>query len=260
MELKIKEVDTTVNIPKTSDVHTFLWYAYFFAAGIVSLFVMFYFLWYILTFFVSIEDERKLFDAESIWLTIDEESSKKLNELYPETWYELYVVDMEESNAFAWPGGRLYFTNTLLDEIEYENEFLFILWHEISHIENRDVFIGLVSKMPLAIIVAIIQGDAGSTLWVIETWVTNIFSKYVEARADREALDFIHKKNGDVWCALTFFEKKNGMMENALEFFSDHPMTDMRLVQLWEYSKEKNYLQKSDCKKFTWQKSETENK
>lgn len=63
--------------------------------------------------------------------------------------YTIYIQESTESNAFATIGGNIIVTSSLLDEIENEEELVFILGHELAHIEHRDVIRSMAQSMPI---------------------------------------------------------------------------------------------------------------
>ncbi len=48
-------------------------------------------------------------------------------------------------------GGRITITDTLLSQAKNEEEILFILGHEMGHIQNRDVLRSLARSMPIKV-------------------------------------------------------------------------------------------------------------
>jgi len=56
----------------------------------------------------------------------------------PQIKYRFGVIDTNEINAFACPGGYIFITTGLLKVINDENELAAILAHEIGHVENGD--------------------------------------------------------------------------------------------------------------------------
>lgn len=248
MKLVIKNPDTSINVSKKSDTVTFLWYLWFFWVLIISLFLFFYLIGNIATLFISLEDEKKFFNVTIQDLNIDEEKTKKINEQYSSPKYELFVVKSSEKNAFAGLGSKIYITDSLLESLTYENELLFILWHEYSHIQKRDVFISLVSEMPVAIIFAFLQWQTDLSLSMLQMGVSNIFSKNIEQRADREWVEYVFEKTWEVGCFLKLFEDENDWITNAVELFSDHPMTQSRIQSIKKYIETKDYKNQEPCK------------
>ena len=190
---------------------------------------------------MSIEDEQRYFsfdDVELLWW--EKDLPELLEERYKDIPYNISVIDMDgEVNAFAGLGGNIYFTQAFLDQIEYYEELDFVLGHEIAHIENRDVLRGLISSIPVLVILSIFWWDYGVTLF--EWIIGNTHSKTHETRADRHAIDFVQDFNGHVWCAINFFEKGNTTQDNLMEIFSTHPVTNLRIKRMEDYIRERWY-------------------
>ena len=70
-----------------------------------------------------------------------QEMVKAILTTWPETLkgydYRVQVIRDETPNAYAVPGGNLYFTTGLLEMIEYPEELESVLSHEIAHVERR---------------------------------------------------------------------------------------------------------------------------
>lgn len=56
----------------------------------------------------------------------------------PDISYRFIVLDTDEINAFAAPGGFIFITKGCLEIMENEAELAAVLAHEISHVENGD--------------------------------------------------------------------------------------------------------------------------
>jgi len=63
--------------------------------------------------------------------------------------YSIYIQDSQEENAYATLGGNIIVTSALLENIEHEEELVFILGHERAHIEHRDVIRSFAQSMPI---------------------------------------------------------------------------------------------------------------
>ncbi|MBC7892908.1 MAG: M48 family metalloprotease, partial [Sphingobacteriaceae bacterium] len=55
----------------------------------------------------------------------------------PELPYQFHIVDSPVVNAFAVPGGYVYFTRGILAHFNNEAEFAGVLGHEIGHVTAR---------------------------------------------------------------------------------------------------------------------------
>lgn len=239
MKIENKIPTKNYNVSSESDWQLFLRYIWFFVFIIVWLYLFFISLSHIVVAFVSIEDEKKWFSpvGESFELTSLPDS---LSERYSISEHTISIADMDGmENAFADLWWQVYITKELIDNMEYIEELDFIVGHELAHVENRDVLKGLVSDIPLTIVLSLFWWDYGNQIFT--ALLTNNYSKLWESRADRYALDFTYELNGHVWCALDFFEKKNTLGDNALELFSTHPMTHTRIQRAFSYAESQWY-------------------
>ncbi|MCC6586995.1 MAG: M48 family metalloprotease [Bryobacterales bacterium] len=150
------------------------------------------------------------------------------------------VIDSEEVNAFALPGGFFFVNTGLLLRAETEAEMAGVMAHEIAHIAarhgTRQATRGQVVN--LATIPLIFMGgwtgygirQAASVLVPIG-FLT--FSRGFESEADMLGLQYLYKAGYDPSAFVDFFEKlqsdekrKPGTMAKV---FSSHPLTDDRI-------------------------------
>lgn len=64
----------------------------------------------------------------------------------PELTYRVGILDTDEVNAFATPGGYILVTKGLLVNVQNEHELAGILGHEMGHINNRHLYKDLAFK------------------------------------------------------------------------------------------------------------------
>lgn len=150
------------------------------------------------------------------------------------------VIDSEEVNAFALPGGFFFVNTGLVLRAETEAELAGVMAHEIAHIAarhgTRQATRGQVVN--LATIPLIFMGgwtgygvrQAASVLIPIG-FLT--FSRGFETEADLLGLQYLYKAGYDPTAFVDFFEKlqsdekrKPGTMAKV---FSSHPLTDDRI-------------------------------
>src|SRR5579872_645418 len=154
--------------------------------------------------------------------------------------FTIKVLDSEEVNAFALPGGYFFVNSGLLLKAESESELAGVMAHEIAHVAarhgtrqaTRGALINYAS-IPLIFMggwtgYAIRQG-AG--LAIPLGFLT--FSRGFESEADMLGLQYMYKTGYDPTAFVDFFEKiqskekkKPGTMA---KIFSDHPPTDARI-------------------------------
>jgi predicted Zn-dependent protease len=159
--------------------------------------------------------------------------------------FTIKVVDSQEVNAFALPGGFLYVNRGLLEAADNEAEVAGVIAHEIAHVAARhgmeqaskgELFNYL--SIPL-IFFGGIGGYAirqGLGLAVPLTFLK--FSRGAEKEADRLGAQYMWAAGYDPNALITFFEKlqaKNKKKPGTLsKLFSTHPMTGDRITEVRE--------------------------
>src|SRR5213079_3194867 len=106
------------------------------------------------------------------------------------------IVDQQESNAFAIPGGRIYVSRGLLALVNREDELAGVLAHEIAHVNERHstrqqrkgILPGILS-LPGNIVGGIVSEDLGAIINApIDTvggaWLSR-YSRGQESDSDR---------------------------------------------------------------------------
>lgn len=157
--------------------------------------------------------------------------------------FTVKVIDAQEVNAFALPGGFLYVNRGLLEAAENEAEVAGVMAHEIAHVTARHG-IEQASKgqlLQFGSIPLIFLGGLGG--YVIQQ-VAGIalpltflkFSRGAEKEADRLGAQYMWASGYDPNALITFFEKlqaqekrKPGTLEKV---FSTHPMTGDRITEV----------------------------
>lgn len=249
MKIERKEIIENYNISKESDWSIFLNWIWILVWLILCFFFFLLLLWNIVVNMVSLENEKKLFLDYKINFTIDDEKTKDLkNFLWNDFKYEIFVVKDSGENAYTLPGWTIIINDGLLSKIKYENSLLFIIWHEVWHIENRDVLKAIVWKYPFRIIFSLIWIGWDIDLSSILYWTEWIYSKKIESNADIYWIQFLNTLKWDVSCALYFFEKDNLILDNVVTFLSDHPMTNTRISKIKDIIKIEWYKDDLDCK------------
>ena len=154
--------------------------------------------------------------------------------------FTIKVVDSEEVNAFALPGGFFFVNSGLIMKAETEAELAGVMAHEIAHVAarhgtrqaTRGTLINYAS-IPLIFMggwtgYAIRQG-AG--LAIPLGFLT--FSRGFESEADMLGLEYMYKSGYDPTAFVDFFEKLQSMEKKKpgtlSKVFSTHPMTDDRI-------------------------------
>lgn len=162
--------------------------------------------------------------------------------------YEVFLVDNKEINAFALPGGKIVIHRGLLDSLKSENALVFVLGHELGHIQNRDHLRGMGRGLVASIVSLLLFGqESNISSWVSNEVLTieNTFSRGQERHADRDGLEMLMRHYGHVGGAMEFFERvkdSSGMV--WMSYLTTHPHPTQRMKILRRIFDEKGYLEK----------------
>jgi predicted Zn-dependent protease len=148
--------------------------------------------------------------------------------------YEFKIVDSPVVNAFAVPGGYVYFTRGIMAHFNNEAEFAGVLGHEIGHITARHSAKQYSNAMlAQAGLVAgvLISPDVAQFANEIQQGVALLFLKFgrdAETQSDKLGAEYSTKINYDAQEMAHFFEtlqrleKKSGA-DQVPDFLSTHP-------------------------------------
>src|SRR5262249_3232688 len=154
--------------------------------------------------------------------------------------FKIKVIDDDEINAFALPGGFLYVNSGLILAAQDEAEMAAAMAHEIAHVAARHATRQMTrSEMfQLALIPLIMFGGglgvaAQQTADFTSPIALAKFSRGFESEADYLGVQYLYKSGYDPHAFITFFERiqveeirKPGFFSKA---FADHPQTSSRL-------------------------------
>ena len=154
--------------------------------------------------------------------------------------FTIKVLDSEEVNAFALPGGFFFVNSGLILKADSESELAGVMAHEIAHVAARhgtkQATKGQIVN--LASIPLIFMGGwtgyairQGASLAIPMGFLT--FSRSMEREADFLGLQYLYKTGYDPTSFVDFFEKVQSMEKKKpgtmAKVFATHPMTDDRI-------------------------------
>ena len=156
--------------------------------------------------------------------------------------FTIKVLDTEEVNAFALPGGFFFVNSGLILKADTEAELAGVMAHEIAHVAARHGTrqatrgeIAQIGMIAASIVVpygwagyAALQGaNVAIPLGFLQ------FSRGMEREADYLGLQYMYKTGYDPTAFVDFFEKVQSMEKKkpgtVSKVFSTHPMTDDRI-------------------------------
>lgn len=146
--------------------------------------------------------------------------------------YTFQVVESDQINAFAIPGGYIYVTTGLLRAADNEAQLAAVLAHEIAHVNERHS-VEQLKRQVLAQGIADTAGIDSNTLAQIGYQLTVQLpnTREFEYEADEVGLEILRSSDYAPIAAIDFFE--NLMEEGGTpEFLRTHPTTDNRIEAL----------------------------
>jgi len=167
----------------------------------------------------------------------------------PDLKYEFKIVDSEVLNAFAVPGGYVYFTRGIMAHFNNEAEFAGVLGHEIGHITARHSVsqqskailgqVGLIGSMILVPQVAEFAEPLSEGLGLLFLK----FGRDAERQSDELGVEYSSKIGYDAKEMAGFFntlERQSSGSESAElpDFLSTHPNPGDRNIAVRKLSDE----------------------
>jgi predicted Zn-dependent protease len=127
-----------------------------------------------------------------------------------------------------------------MDNFSNQEEFLYILWHEITHVQERHIIRSIAFSSPLKLMMSYIW--LGS--WVNFDEMLKVGDLYLsrkdELSADIWGVKFVEKHWWNPKCASVFFsEEETESWSTFGRYLSTHP----------EHEERKNFIEKYDNKK-----------
>jgi predicted Zn-dependent protease len=157
--------------------------------------------------------------------------------------FTIKVVDSDEINAFALPGGFFYVNSGLILAADEESELAGVMAHETAHVCARHAMRqqtrgnwANIATLPLIFVGGGIGYAARSVAQIGLPLTFMSFSRSFEAEADYLGMQYAYATGYDPSAEISFFEKieaqekkKPGAIAKA---FASHPQTPDRIAQL----------------------------
>ncbi|HOW27764.1 MAG TPA: M48 family metallopeptidase [Elusimicrobiota bacterium] len=162
------------------------------------------------------------------------------------------ILDSDIINAFAVPGGYVFVTRGLLEELTSEAELAIVLGHEVGHVcawHSVNMIEKQMGYGVLGTLGAIAGGvTAGPEAMIMIAQTAGLFtdlyllgySREYELEADRVGTRYAISAGYNPEAALAFFERllrleKQEGLEKWDTFFRTHPPTDARILECRRY-------------------------
>ncbi len=157
--------------------------------------------------------------------------------------YSFDVIDDPQVNAFALPGGPIFFFTGLLNRLETEDQVAGILAHEIVHIRNQHWASAYADnqKRQLGVTALLLLLGAGGTAFdiagVADTLLFTLpYSRRHESESDKVGFKMINEVDYSPFGMIDVFKtlKEASKSKEIEEWMSSHPDTDRRIEKIEE--------------------------
>jgi predicted Zn-dependent protease len=159
--------------------------------------------------------------------------------------FTIKVIDSDEINAFALPGGFFYVNSGLILNADEEAELAGVMAHETAHVcahhavrEMTRLNYAQLGTIPLIFI----GGWTGYGIYEAASIAIPItfmkFSREFEGQADYLGVQYMYRAGYDPQAFITFFEKIQALEKRkpgaVAKVFADHPQTPDRILHSQE--------------------------
>ncbi len=165
--------------------------------------------------------------------------------------FEVRLIEEKMPNAFALPGGRIYFTTGMLEFCRSDDELAAVMAHEVIHADRRHIMIQVARNQRLSIGALVImiatkgQGAAAILTSLAQVAIMNSYGRDLEREADTEGLNMLDKTGYAPAASLTVMER---LLEEEIKrpyvdpgIFAGHPKTRERVADLAEIIRGKGW-------------------
>ncbi|TDJ68569.1 MAG: M48 family metallopeptidase [Planctomycetota bacterium] len=150
--------------------------------------------------------------------------------------FEFRVIENDQVNAFALPGGYITVFTGLILEAERPEQVAGVLAHEIAHVMHRDGLRRIAHSIGVWVGIELILGDAEGLQAIAKKLFTlatvNDYSQDQEREADAEGVRLMIAARLDPHALAEFFElleRKYGDVPDPLSWLSTHPLYGERV-------------------------------
>ncbi len=154
--------------------------------------------------------------------------------------YTFKVLDSDEINAFALPGGPIYVMRGLLELVESDDELACVLGHELAHINRRHAAKQVTRGTWASILIAL--GTRGKMRDIAEISAALLQLKYSrnqEYEADRLGIEYAYQAGYDPQGLIHFFQKLQAKQKEGdkgiLANLRTHPLTENRIQRAMQH-------------------------
>jgi len=175
----------------------------------------------------------------------------------PETFggYHFLIINTDEVNAFAAPGGFIFVSKGMIRCCMNEDDLAAVLAHEIGHVQNKDGLraisagriteaLTIVGEETVKTTAGVGAGKlteifAGSIKDIVSTLVVNGYSRKQEYEADAAAVQILNRVGYTSYALVNMLsEMERQIKPDGLDFAKTHPRPEDRIKEIQPLVKE----------------------
>lgn len=144
------------------------------------------------------------------------------------------VVDIDITNAFALPGGRIFLFREVIEKAGSADEVAGVLAHEIGHVVHRHSMRAVLHDGALSVLAGLVLGDVtgGTSIALLgRMMLGSAFSREQERESDQVSVQLMQEAGADPRAINVFFRRllKGEGGEGGSATFRSHPLTAERI-------------------------------
>lgn len=154
----------------------------------------------------------------------------------PDIPYRFRVIEQDQINAFALPGGPVYITDDLLQAINNDpNQIAGVLGHEVAHITRRHSVKQMERQNWFGLGIEVLtEGRVQDIAGIAANLQLLSYSRNQEYEADRKGIQYMRAAGYDPIGLVRFLERLAAMERGGggVSFLRTHPGTEARVDRL----------------------------
>lgn len=184
-------------------------------------------------------DDAKLLDDSILNNQLQQITKPLINVIEADESFHIYLVQNDQTNAFALPGGHIIVHSALIQNAQAWDEIQGVLAHEIAHVTEKHHIRGLINKLGIFSVLSLFFGDVSAIFNVVLDLGMHLeslsYSRKYETEADEKAWEYLNKANINPEGLLLFFGRLDAEHDHStgmMKYLSTHPLTKDRIKRL----------------------------